>query len=108
MQTRRVLPPLCLLLACALPAGAAEPADSVVKVTALLSYPNPLQPWTKGKTVEVTGTGVVIEGRKILTNAHLMTYATEVFVQPRPGGDKFEAKVAGVGTDIDLAVLTVE
>jgi hypothetical protein len=45
MQTRRVLPPLCLLLASALPAGAAEPADSVVKVIASLSYPNPLQPW---------------------------------------------------------------
>jgi S1-C subfamily serine protease len=108
MRHPRVLPALCLLLACALPAGAAEPADSVVKVTALLSYPNPLQPWTKGKAVEVTGTGVVIEGRKILTNAHLVTYATEVSVQPRPGGDKFEAKVAGVGTDLDLAVLTVE
>jgi S1-C subfamily serine protease len=74
----------------------------------LLSYPNPLQPWTKGKAVEVPGTGVVIEGRKILTNAHLVTYATEVHVQPRPGGDKFEAKVAGVGTDIDLALLTVQ
>src|SRR5437868_11781819 len=108
MRCRRVLPTFCLLLTSALPAGAAELADSVVKVSALLSYPNPLQPWTKGKAVEVAGTGVVIEGRKILTNAHLVTYATEVSVQPRPGGDKFEAKVAGVGTDIDLAVLTVK
>jgi S1-C subfamily serine protease len=96
-----------LLLAATLPSNAAAPADSVVKVVATLSYPNPVQPWTKGKAVEVTGTGVVIEGRKILTNAHLVTYATEVYVQSRPGGDKFEAQVAGVGTDIDLAVLTV-
>ena len=107
MRTRPVLPTFCLLLASALPAGAAGPADSVVKVIASLSYPNPLQPWAKGKAVEVTGTGVVIEGRKILTNAHLVTYATEVHVQARPGGDKVEAKVAGVGTDIDLAVLAV-
>jgi S1-C subfamily serine protease len=107
MQARHVLPTCCLLLASALPAGAAGPADSVVKVIASLSYPNPLQPWAKGKAVEVTGTGVVIEGRKILTNAHLVTYATEVHVQARPGGDKVEAKVAGVGTDIDLAVLTL-
>jgi S1-C subfamily serine protease len=77
-------------------------------VIASLSYPNPLQPWTKSKAVEVTGTGVVIEGRKVLTNAHLVTYATEVYVQPRPGGAKFEAQVSGVGTDIDLAVLTVK
>jgi S1-C subfamily serine protease len=107
MRCPHLLLTFCLLLASTLPAGAAGPADSVVKVSALLSYPNPLQPWTKGKAVEVTGTGVVIEGRKILTNAHLVTYATEVSVQPRPGGDKFEAKVTGVGTDIDLAVLTV-
>ncbi len=108
MRCPRLLPTFCLLLASTLPAGAAGPGDSVVKVSALLSYPNPLQPWTKGKAVEVTGTGVVIDGRKILTNAHLVTYATEVSVQSRPGGDKFEAKVAGVGTDIDLAVLTVK
>jgi S1-C subfamily serine protease len=107
MRTRRVLPTFCLLLASALPAGAAGPADSVVKVIASLSYPNPLQPWSKGKAVEVTGTGVVIEGKQILTNAHLVMYATEVHVQPRPGGDKVEAKVAGLGTDVDLAVLTV-
>jgi S1-C subfamily serine protease len=96
-----------VLLASALPAGAVGPADSVVKVIASLSYPNPLQPWSKGKAVEVTGTGVVIDGKKILTSAHLVMYATEVHVQPRPGGDKVEAKVAGLGTDVDLAVLTV-
>jgi S1-C subfamily serine protease len=108
MRTRLVLPTLCLLLASALPAGAAGPADSVVKVIASLSYPNPVQPWARGKAVEVTGTGVVIEGKKILTNAHLVTYATEVHVQPRPGADKVEAKVVGLGTDIDLAVLAVK
>jgi S1-C subfamily serine protease len=97
-----------VLLAAAPPAGAAGPTDSVVKVIASLSYPNPLQPWSKGKAVEVTGTGVVIEGRRILTNAHLVMSATEVHVQPRPGGDKVEAQVAGLGTDVDLAVLTVK
>jgi S1-C subfamily serine protease len=107
MNTRRLLPTFGLLLASALPAGAAGPADSVVKVIASLSYPNPVQPWSRGKAVEVTGTGVVIEGKRILTNAHLVTYATEVHVQPRPGGDKVEAKVIGLGTDIDLAVLAV-
>jgi S1-C subfamily serine protease len=108
MRTRRFFPTVCLLLASALPVGAAEPGASVVKVIALLSYPNPIQPWTKGKAVEVMGTGVVIEGKKILTNAHLVTYATEIHVQDRPGGDKVEAKVVGLGTDVDLALLTVQ
>src|SRR5437764_1017552 len=52
--------------------------------------------------------GVVIDGKRILTNAHLVRYASQVSVQARPGGDTFEAKVAGVGTDVDLAVLTLE
>jgi S1-C subfamily serine protease len=108
MRTRLLLPSLCVLLGSTLPAGAAGPADSVVKVTASVSYPNPVQPWAKGKATEVTGTGVVIDGKKVLTSAHLVMYATEVHVQSRPGGDKIEAKVAGLGTDVDLAVLSVK
>ena len=62
----------------------------------------------KGQTAEVSGTGVVIEGKKVLTNAHLVKYATEIHVQARPGADKIEAKVAGVGSDVDLAVLSLK
>jgi S1-C subfamily serine protease len=111
MRCGTVLSTVCLFLACVLPIRADETGDSVVKVLATLSYPNPVQPWTKGKAVEVAGAGVVIEGKegkKVLTNAHLVTFATEVHVQVRAGGDKFEAKVVGVGTDIDLAVLEVK
>src|SRR5262249_46064828 len=48
------------------------------------------------------------EGKKILTNAHLVLYAGEVFVQARQGGDRVEAKVAAIGPGIDLAVLTLD
>ncbi|HVS38065.1 MAG TPA: trypsin-like peptidase domain-containing protein, partial [Gemmataceae bacterium] len=85
----------------------AEPEDSVVKVIATIRYPDPLKPWAKGDPVEVSGSGVVIEGKRILTNAHVVRFATEVSIQPRPGADKIEAKTAGVGVDVDLAVLTV-
>ncbi len=104
-------PPLLLAAACfalaASSAGAAKPEDSVVKVIALLRFPNPLKPWAKGDPVEVAGSGVVIDGKRILTNAHLVRYATQVSVQARPGADKIDATVAGVGTDVDLAVLTL-
>jgi S1-C subfamily serine protease len=98
----------CLAAAAPPPAAAAGPEDSVVKVTAVLRYPNPVKPWAKGDPVEVAGSGVVIEGKRILTNAHLVRYASEVSVQERPGADKFEAEVAGAGTDVDLAVLTLK
>jgi hypothetical protein len=62
-------------------AVAAGPEDSAVRVTASVRYPNPLRPWTKSNAMEVQGTGVVIEGKKILTNAHLVLDATDVYVQ---------------------------
>jgi S1-C subfamily serine protease len=91
-----------------LPGAAAEVASSVIKVTASVRYPNPLKPWTKGDPVEIVGTGVIIEGNRILTNSHLVLYAAEINVQGRPGDDKVEAKVAGTATDLDLALLTLK
>jgi S1-C subfamily serine protease len=105
---------LCALLALPLaaqsaapPARPGAPADSVVRVTASIRYPNPVRPWARSKAVEVAGTGVVIGGNKILTNAHLVQYATEVHVQANPGADKIEARVESIGPDVDLAVLRV-
>jgi S1-C subfamily serine protease len=109
-----LLPGVCALLALSLPVRAAAPpvrpgtpADSVVKITATVRYPEPLQPWARGKSTEVAGTGVVIAGNKILTNAHVVLYATEVHVQVGAGGDKVEARVESIGPAVDLAVLTV-
>src|SRR5438105_15531098 len=99
---------VCLVLQAVLPAGAAEPGDAAVKVIASVRYPNPVRPWAKGNSAENIGTGVVIEGNRILTSAHLVMYAAEVSVQARPGGDKVEAAVQALGPDVDLAVLTVK
>ncbi len=87
---------------------AAGPEDSIVRVTSVLRLPNPVRPWTKQNPAEVGGTGVVIDGKRILTNAHLVVYAEEVYVQSGQGGDRVEAKVVAVGPGIDLAVLTID
>ena len=89
-------------------AHAAGSADSVVKVFSQMRLPNPVRPWTKQNPIEVMGSGVVIERNRILTNAHLVLYADEIFVQGGQGGDRVEAKVAAIGPGIDLAVLTLE
>jgi S1-C subfamily serine protease len=96
-------------LAGAVPAArAGGTEDSIVRVTSVLRLPNPLRPWTKQNPVEVGGSGVVIDGKRILTVAHLVTYAEEIYVQPGQGGDRVEAKVAARAPGIDLAVLTVD
>src|SRR5262249_51925650 len=86
----------------------AGPEDSVVRVYASLRLPNPVRPWAKQNPIEMTGTGVVLDKKTILTNAHIVIYAGEVFVQGREGGDRVGAKVASIGPEIDLATLTVE
>src|SRR4051794_30575879 len=97
--------PILVVVAAASALGA-DPADSVVHVFASIRYPNPARPWARQNPVEAAGTGVVIDGKRILTNAHIVLYAGEVFVQDRQGGDRFEARVATIGPVIDLATLT--
>ncbi len=96
------------------PARAADTAqastieNSVVKVFATLRYPDPFKPWTKQAPSEVTASGVVIEGRRILTNAHVVLYASQVQIQANAAGDKVSATVLAVAPGIDLAVLQLD
>jgi S1-C subfamily serine protease len=82
--------------------------NSVVKVFATMRYPDPFKPWTKQAPSEVTASGVVIEGKRILTNAHVVLYATQVQIQANAAGDKLPATVIAVAPGIDLAVLQVD
>jgi S1-C subfamily serine protease len=90
------------------PAISHDAESAVVKVFATLRRPDLIKPWTKQSPVEVTGSGVVIEGRRILTNAHVVTYASQVEVQGNQAGDKVFAKVVAIAPGIDLAVLQLD
>jgi S1-C subfamily serine protease len=82
--------------------------NSVVKVFTTARYPDLYQPWTKQSPTELTGSGIVIEGKRILTNAHVVLYASQVQVQANQAGDKISAAVEGIAPGIDLAVLKLE
>lgn len=82
--------------------------NSVVKIFAQVRRPDLIKPWTKQSPSEVTGSGVVIEGKRILTNAHVVRYASQVQVQASQSGDKLSATVEFVAPGIDLAVLKLE
>src|SRR6202521_5350573 len=108
---------LCSLIAFASQASTARAADaerapaienSVVKVFATMRYPDPFKPWTKQAPSDVTASGVVIEGKRILTNAHVVLYASQVQIQANAAGDKMPATVLAVAPGIDLAVLQLD
>jgi S1-C subfamily serine protease len=81
---------------------------SVVKVFATVSRPDLWRPWTKNAPYETTGSGVVIEGRRILSNAHVVQHASQVQVQANQAGDKLSATVETIAPGIDLAVLKLD
>ena len=89
-------------------AGSGTIENSVVKIFATVRYPNPYQPWTKDSPEDQTGSGVVIEGRRILTNAHVVDYASQVQIQANQAGDKISATVEAIAPGIDLAVLKLD
>jgi S1-C subfamily serine protease len=82
--------------------------NSVVKVFSTLRRPDPLKPWTKAAPQSVSGSGVVIEGKRILTNAHVVGYASQVEVQAGQSGDKLSATVVAIARGMDLALLRID
>ena len=78
---------------------------SVVKLIVTKREPDYFRPWTKAAPEKVSGSGVVIDGKRILTNAHVVMHASQVFVQMRRGGDQLNAKVKAIGPGIDLAIV---
>ena len=103
-------PPPAPTAAVAAPADprASHVEDSVVKIFSTMSYPDLYKPWARQAPREITGSGVVIEGKRVLTNAHLVLYASQVQVQANQTGDKIGATVEAAAPGIDLAVLRLD
>ena len=69
--------------------------ESVVKISATMRYPDMTHPWTKHSPQDASGTGVVIDGKRILTNAHVVLYASQLFVESYQSSDKLPAQGRG-------------
>jgi S1-C subfamily serine protease len=90
------------------PAIAHEAENTVVKVFSTMRRPDVARPWSKMPPIEATGSGVIIEGNRILTNAHVVAYASQVQVQSSQAGDKVPANVVAMAPSIDLAILKLD
>jgi S1-C subfamily serine protease len=90
------------------PAIAHEAENTVVKLFSTMRRPDVARPWSKMAPMEATGSGVIIEGKRILTNAHVVAYASQVQVQSSQAGDKVPASAVAMAPGIDLAVLKLD
>ena len=90
------------------PALATDIRDSVVKIYTTTNRVDFYHPWqTKGSTALI-GSGCILNGNRILTNAHVVSDQTFIQVKKYSDPKKYTAKIVAIGHDCDLAVLEVE
>src|SRR5918999_5831300 len=82
--------------------------DLVVKIHAIHHSPDLFRPWSRMSPQQVKGSGVVIDGRRILTNAHVVKYASQIYVQPNQSSRHIPARVEAITPGMDLAILRVD
>jgi S1-C subfamily serine protease len=99
---------LAVLVLAARPVLAADPEKAVVQIFTFSQEADWDEPWKFGPLRRSSGTGFIIKGRRIMTNAHVVSWARQLMVKryqdPRP----YLARVVFVGHDCDLALLEVE
>lgn len=83
-------------------------SDALVKLHVTQRSPDFARPWTKANPTKSSGSGVIIDGRRILTNAHVVLHASQVFVQANQTTEKVTAEVEFIAPDLDLAIVTVK
>ncbi len=88
--------------------AASDASDNVVKVFVTSNSLDFYRPWQSQGSTSMTGSGAIIAGNKILTNAHVV--ADHTFIQVRKVSDpkKYTARLLAIGYDCDLALLTVD
>lgn len=82
--------------------------DAVVKVFCVHTEPNFSLPWQRKRQYSSSSSGFVIGGRRVLTNAHSVEHYTQVKLKKRGSDTKYLATVLAIGTECDIAMLTVE
>jgi S1-C subfamily serine protease len=80
---------------------------SLVRITTTSQDPDYKVPWTPGNIGGGVGAGFVIDGQRIMTNAHVVSNARFLSIEKENDPKKYVATVQFVGHDCDLAVLKV-
>lgn len=88
--------------------GYEDVLDCVLKVFCTHCEPNYELPWAMTAQRQTTSSAFVIEGRRILTNAHSVEHYTSVMVKKRYSDTKYPARVIAIGNECDIAQLEVQ
>src|SRR6266513_1214513 len=81
---------------------------SLVRITSTEVEPDYRAPWNTGAIGRGVGAGFVIEGPRIMTNAHVVSNTRYLTVERDGDPNKYPARVVFVAHDCDLALITVD
>ncbi len=81
---------------------------AVVKIYTTSAAPDYFTPWRLLNPAQSSGSGAVIAGKRILTNAHVLADARYIQAQKHGDPKKYLARVAFISHEADLAILEVE
>ncbi len=81
---------------------------SIIKIYTTQAAPDYFTPWRLLTPSQSSGSGSVIDGNRILTNAHVIADASYVQVQKHNDPNRYTARVVFVSHSSDLAIVTVD
>ena len=82
--------------------------SAVVKIFVTTNKMDYYRPWQSKGIKASGGSGAIIKGNRILTNAHVVSDHTFIQVKKDADPKKYTARVVAIGHDCDLALLEVE
>ena len=81
--------------------------EAVIKLFVVSHIVDTLKPWNSYIS-RSTGSGFIIDGNQILTNAHVVANATFIEVRKHGETTRYEAKVEHISHDSDLAIVKLK
>ncbi len=81
--------------------------DAVVKIIVVSHVIDKKEPWNSS-IQRSSGSGFIIDGERILTNAHVVTNATFIEVQKQAETKRYEAETIAISHEADLAILSLK
>ena len=98
----------CIALSSSLNAGLSRPHESVILIRSVKQDYNYVTPWKRAPLSRVSGSGFIVAGNRILTNAHNVSNSRYVELRKENVAGRHVARVVFVGHDCDLAMLAVD
>ncbi|CAF1129412.1 unnamed protein product [Rotaria sp. Silwood1] len=82
--------------------------NSVVKVFCTSTPCNFYLPWQMKRQITKTASGFIIKNRWILSNAHVVTNASNIRIRKHGDAKKYPARILHIAHECDLAIMTVD